>query len=371
MSSNTSPFDAIWERHPERQRRGSSTWWFFLLAPKQGSGYGPKQGMFSFISLNGDRFKLNGRSHPGLSQSGEGDQAEAAFNTTAVGWIFDGEQLHDEIIHNTCMGTLSKGALAAWTRVKGRHRGAELRARPEQPFAVDVAFRGARGEAQFTAWADPEQAITAPILHDHSGLFVDYNVVAWRHLYFAGEFKTPAGSEWWEGVGYFQRVCLNVPLFPWKWLWAAFADGSVISCSLPYLGVHLLRRSGGVSAGILENATLPMMQGGYFWDGRSGKLYDFERVRMTYRTHDRQPRFLVECRSRGGDFIRFASNPYSHVRLLLERPHLKGLWHSYFNYNEFLVRIDEVAGRVDGRELDSSTLGPGFGNNEYTWGFGL
>ena len=368
--SQTTPFAAIWQRYPERQRWGSSTWWYFILAPKQSGGYGPKQAMFSFLSVNGDSFRLNGRSHLGLARPCA-EQPEAAFHTTAIGWIFDGQKLHEDIVHHCSSATLSAGALEAWTEGTGRARGGALRARSEQPLGIEVSFRGARGGADFMVWGEPEHEITAPIVHDHSSRLVDYNVVGWRQLQFAGEFTTPAGTEWWEGLGYFQRVCLNTPLFPWKWLWATFADGSTFSCVTAYVGAQLLRRHNRLYPDLLERIALPLNQGGYFWDGQRRQMRNFDRVRMTPSANGGQPRFLIECSADDGDFIRFTTDPYSHVRLLMDRPHLKGLWHSRFNYNEYLFAVDEVEGRVGGRALDSGTLGPGFGNNEYTWGFGF
>ena len=59
-------FDLIWSQMPEMQHRTSSSWWFFLLCPKEESGYGPRQLMFSIATRAGKQIRINGSWLPGL-----------------------------------------------------------------------------------------------------------------------------------------------------------------------------------------------------------------------------------------------------------------------------------------------------------------
>lgn len=368
-------FDLIWDWFPHWQNRHSSVWWFFLLTPKQPEGFGPKQMMFAAIARAGEQVGINHTWHHGLDLTQVSGGAEERFNTIVVGWINDGQQLHEDIVHHSCPATLSKsGSLTAWSpQPDGRYFGSELRVTGEKPYGLEARFVGARGCAHFEVWGDPASEVTKPF--DALNLNTPLGgsqVIAWRHLRFAGEFVSPAGTEQLEGIGYFQRVCLNFPAFPWKWIWAVFEDESVFSCFVPYVGLHLWRRGDRFMPNFLEQAAVPIRPTGYFSPAEPRSLIRFEKVRVTpVQNGGRYPNFVVECASANGDFLRYTAVPYAHTQFLMDRPVLRRLWQTRFNYNEYLFRIHDLDGRVSGKPLNQRNLGNGFGNCEYTWGLGL
>ena len=295
----------------------------------------------------------------------------------ALGWIYDGQEMHDGLVQTPCTLQVEPGqAIRAWDQEgyggqiligQGNgHGGGNSR-----PFAVDAVYRGRHGEAQFEVWGDPGSELTAPAITRRDTVVGNADVLAWRHLNFAGEFTSPAGTERLEGIGYFQRICLNIMPFPWKWMWAAFADGSVFSLFVPFLGPHLLRRGDWFFPSRLENLTLPIQGNAYFSRSGTREMVEFDQVQAeTLLGHGPYPDFLVSCRRTGGDFVQFRAVSHAHTQVLLDRP-LLGPLSSRYNYNEYLFRIEDLAVSIGGESLGPAQLGTGFGNCEYTWGLGL
>lgn len=369
-TTNLNPFDLIWRRFPERLNRRSSTWWYFLLLPKQAEGYGPRQMMLSIDSIAGDWFKINHVKHPGLSL----DSDEAHFNSIVLGWAYDEQQMQHDFLHHSTKTTLSpSGSIVSWTPPESNQRyGGEIKAAGDKPFGMVATFIGAKGQTQFEVWGDPAAKITSPEVGvDFNTAVGGIQMISWCRINFAGEFSLPSGTEYLEGIGYFQRVCFDLPLFPWKWIWSAFADGTVFSCYVPYIGLQLFRRGDRFFPNMLEQATMPIRQiGGYIYSDDFGEIR-FDKARVTPYINGKLPQFLVECRSKNGDFIRYRAVVYSHAQILVERPLLRGLWHSRYNHNDYLFRIEDLVGSIGGKPLDTSALGNGFGSIEYSWGLAL
>jgi hypothetical protein len=378
MNDRQRDFRLIWNWLSRHHNRQSSVWWFFLLTPRQPEGFGPKQIMFTILTRAGQAVTINGRQFTGLDLQQVTHGPQENFDSMMVGWIHDGQTLHDGIIHEGAPATLSQdGSLTAWlTAADGRRLGCELRAEGDKPYNIQADFTGERGYGRFEVWGGDQSETTAPWDSlDLSTPFGGSRVVAWRHLNFAGEFAWPGGAEKLEGVGYFQRVCLDFPAFPWKWIWAMFEDESVFSCFVPYVGPHLLRRGDRFMPGWLERITLPVKSSGYISlrDERGvHQVTLFEKISVTPILHGRHktdlPHFLVRCHSRNGDFIQYQAEPYAHTEFVMTYPSLAGLRQACFNYNEYPFRICQLKGQINGRSLEQANLGNGFGNCEYTWG---
>jgi hypothetical protein len=367
-------FDLIWQRFPERNIASSSVWWYIMLMPEQAEGYGPMQAMFSLIAMAGDSFQVNKVRHPGYDRKITLVGDEEQLNTTALGWYFDGQTKHKNLVHEDFSSVLSPhGSVRGWKEAEdGKKVGGEFSSYGDRPFGIRGEFVGANGGALFEAWGDPRSDSTSPgFVYDYDYKIGGFHVVSWRHLHFAGEITSPNGTEAVAGIGYFQRVCFNVPLFPWKWIWTSFADGSFFSCTIPYAGLQLLRRRDRFYPDVLERATLPVIRGGFFHWADGCKETVFSKSTVIPRAGVPYPSFAVECFSKTGDHIRFDVVPYSHLQYLLNRPILGGHAKSCFNYNEFPFRVANLEGVVDGRVINRQTLGEGFGNCEYTWGLFL
>lgn len=369
-------FDIIWDRFPQYQNSHSSAWWYFLLLPKQAQGFGPKQMMFTFLTKVGKSLAINKVRHPGLPANSHPQNGAEKLPGMTVGWIYDGQTMHDELVHQPCTADLRQdGSLTAWEDVgNGRSYGCEMRSTPNNPFGVHVHVEGPKGCADFEVWGDPNDPITSPDdVMDYKTPFGGAHVIAWKHLRFQGEFVSPAGREQLEGIGYFQRVCLNINPFPWKWIWAAFEDETVFSAFIPYFGLNLFRRGTWFFPQLLEQATIPVKGGSYIsvpmGNGRFSP--EFDKTTITPIVGGKYPDFQVECRSRNGDFLSYRAVSHAHTQFLLDEPILGShALHSRFNYNEYLFKIVDINGRIGDRLLNYKTLGQGWGNLEYTWCLG-
>jgi len=381
-------FDEIWRIHPELQNTGSSAWWFFLLLPEQESGYGPRQMMFSYASRAGQLIAVRDKWQKGFDVDTveQQDKAEAEFMTTVVGWINDGDQVHEEIVHQGVLAHLSgaEGYLRAFNEVDGKSLGAEIKISEDKELGIDADFRGERGYARFTVWSDPEDKEHLPQITDINpkfvGRFFNVHLVAWRKVNFRGVFKSPAKVEELQGIGYFQRVLFNGPLLPWIWVWTVFEDKSVFSTFIPYFGVHNARRADRHFTDFFENRLLKIAPSAYFiWESQPEmKETKFDQVSLRIENqvkdlYDNLPVVKLRVANDTGDYLNIVVRAHGHAQFHLDRAVLKQFWMSRWNYNEFMVHIDHISGKINGKSISTNQedIGEGWGNMEYTWGMSL
>ncbi|WP_435319534.1 hypothetical protein [Haloarchaeobius sp. TZWSO28] len=369
-------FEKIWWQNPERQNATSSSWWFFILFPEGEEGYGPRQLMFSVAACVGDQSRVNDLPPNGMDADRPVADGVDRFNATTVGWAGDEDVVHDHVVRQPAEAVLSREdqRLDAWAeREDGTRRGSEITALSDR-LGLRAHVVGEDAEAEFEAWGDLDSKMTAP----HHSMDIDTplggaEVVAWRQMEFEGEFDLPDGPETLSGSCYFQRVCFDMPLMPWKWVWAIFPDGTSFSVLIPFIGPHVFRRGYKFfSSDRLERLTIPLRQNGFWnWGSKEGHV-EFDRISVEpLLGSGEHPDFDVRVENEAGDYVRFVARTYGHARNWLDRPRLGGRLASHWSYNEFLFRMTGLAGRVGGTPIDSESLGTGFGTLEYSTGLGL
>jgi hypothetical protein len=370
--------DLIWSQMPHMQKRTSSSWWFFILFPRETEGYGPRQLMFAIATRAGQQIRIHGDWLPGLDLNRSLDDGVDRFSAMVNGWYCDGRQVHEDLVKGTAVSTLSTAdkAIRCWShRPGGATIGMEICESATQPLALETHVVGQKGAARFTAWGDLDCLHSSPeVSIDVDTAVGGVHFIAWRRMNFHGEFDLPTGRETLSGIGYFQRVCLNVPTFPWKWIWAVFPDGSLFSAYVPYVGLNLLRRGYHFFADNRKEQTAVSLFPAAFWDwpGPSEQIrFNQARVTPILGQKGEHPRFDVQVGNKQGDYVSFQAVPYGHANLDIDRPTLGGWLRMHWNYNEFMFRMEGLNGRVNGRPITFATMGQGFGSLEYTWGLGL
>ena len=364
-------FDRIWRQYPDRQNRSSSSWWWFILFPEGDEGYGPQQLMFSIAARAGDRIRVNGIPMAGFDPDRDTEAGTDSFEAISVGWYGDDKGVHEGLVNQPATATLSSdGSITAWTATDDDRRGSEIQASTDRPLGLDATFVGDKGSADFEAWGDLETRVDSPVqaVDDRST-----DLVAWRRMGFEGEFDLPGGTTRLAGLCYFQRVCLNVPLFPWKWIWAVFPDGTAFSAFVPFVGPQLLRRGYRFfDSTRLERSTVPLRQSG-MWDSATGdQLVEFDSATIEpVFTGDDHPEFEVSVSDGAGNRVAFRAASYGHARNYIDRPLFGGLLDSHWSYNEYLFRTTHLRGQLDGDPITDETAGQGFGTLEYACGLGL
>lgn len=370
-------FKEIWTAHPELQNWSSSAWWFFVFLPKQEKGYGPKQMMFTYASRKGKLNKVNNTWQKGFRLNREKSKQDK-FMTTVVGWIKDDHGVHEEIVHVPALAILDrdKRSLNAWD--DDNKYGAEIKASEEKEIAIDGNFVGKNGHAKFTIWSDLEDIFDLPTISDFrgpsDGNFGGTHLVAWRKFKFEGEFKSPKSTEQLTGIGYFQRVLMNIPMQPWKWTYMAFEDGSIYSSFMLYFGLHNFRRDYYFYKQRFERFVVDVISSAYYYDAKEGKVHTFSSARTVpeIKSKNGMPNFYMEAKNRNGDFIRMKTKTHGHAQFLLDRRILNYFWQTKFNYNEYMYEIVKMKARIEGEKVDLiKKHGRLWGNIEYVFGWSL
>ncbi|MHA2503378.1 MAG: hypothetical protein ACXAE3_10960, partial [Candidatus Kariarchaeaceae archaeon] len=312
-------------------------------------------------------------------------EPNSKFMTTVVGWNNDGDEVHEEIVHEGAEAHLSpEGYLEAYNTVDGKQYGARIEISKAHELGIHANFEGRNGHAKFEVWSDPDDPEAAPQVSHISppvlGRFFNVNLVAWRKVNFKGMFKTPTGEEELEGLGYFQRVLFNGPLGPWIWIWTVFEDHSVFSAFIPYLGLHNARRADGHFSDFMENRLMKIVPTAYFLNEADpdNKETKFTKVDMKIHNanqdlYENLPIVKLRVRNKEGDHLNVTIRAHGHAQFHLDRAVLKQTWMSRWNYNEFMVHVDHIEGSVKGKSIKTNmkVMGEGWGNMEYTWGMSL
>jgi hypothetical protein len=374
---NKRVYNLIWSQMPEMQNRNSSSWWFFLMFPKTKEGYGPRQIMFAIAARVGERIRVNDIWLPGIDLNRSIVEGVDKFHAMNVGWYGDNEGVHDYIIKEAAPVVLSEHDqfVRSWSNSsKSTGHGIEIHASTNRSLALETIVKGPNGSAHFEAWGDLDSKNSSP----HESINIDTplggtHFIAWRRMNFEGEFELPSRMEHLSGICYFQRPCVNVPLFPWKWIWSVFPDGSMFSSYIPYVGLNLLRKGYKLfKSERMEQLALPI-SGNAFWDwpGQSEEIV-FNKASITPRYNPGPyPQFDVQVSNKQGDHLSFLAQTYGHTCNYIDRPVIANRAEFHWNYNEFMFRMANLKGRVSGKEITHETMGQNFGNLEYAWGLGL
>jgi len=370
-AAHQSVLDLIWTQLPERQNRSSSTWWFFLLFPEGPEGYGPRQLMFTIAARVGRRIRINDVWLPGLDRRRPLADGLDRFDAMSVGWYGDGRR-HDDLLR--AAGPAVMDARGGFLRCDGPDGyGMEFRRSATEPVGLAATICTPGGESGFETWGALDSPTSSPVVSiDIATPFGGTHYIAWRRLNFRGRFQLPTGPETLQGIGFFQRVCLNIPVFPWKWIWAVFPDQTLFTAYVPYLGLNLFRKGYRFfRSNRLERATLPIAQSAMWIPPGAGEPVRFNRMSATpILGRGPHPHFQIDARNNAGDHLSFLAAPYGLSRFYIDRPIL-GRLESHWNYNEYLFRMESLDGRIAGRPITRQTCGQAYGSLEYTYGVGL
>jgi hypothetical protein len=367
--------DLVFSQMPERQNRWSSSWWFFLLFPEGPKGYGPRQLMFTIASRAGNRIRINDVWLAGLNRKRVIVDDLDSFEAMAVGWYSDGHVVHHELVRFAGQALLDgrSGRITCRSN-EDLEQLIVFQRSDSQAVGMDASIRDAQGAAEFSVWGALDSATTSPSVSiDIDTPFGGTHYIGWRRLNFQGTFDLPTGEETLQGVGFFQRVCLNVPVFPWKWIWAVFPDQSLFTAYVPYLGLNLFRKGYRFfRSNRLEQTTIPITQSATWVPPGKTEPIHFNRMSATpILGQEPHPHFAIKATNQKGDHVSFTAVPYGLSRFYIDRPILGGLAESHWNYNEYMFRMESLIGSINGHSITRDTRGQAFGSFEYTYGLSL
>lgn len=374
---NQRVFNLIWSQMPAMQNRHSSSWWFFLMFPRGEDGYGPRQLMYAIASRAGERIRVNDVWLPGIDLNRPVVDGVDKFHAMNVGWYNDGRGSHVYVLKEASPVVLSEREqiISSWTPSNGENaHGIEIRSSRTRQLALETIARGPHGAAHFEAWGDLDSKHSSP--HESINIntpFGGTHFIAWRRMHFEGEFDLPDGREHLSGICYFQRPCVNAPLFPWKWIWSLFPDGTIFSAYIPYVGFNLLRKGYRFfGRERVEQITIPIADAA-FWDTPGpGEETLFSKASITPLLEvGPYPQFDVRVSNDEGDHLAFCADTYGHSYFYIDRPVLNKRIETHWSYSEYMFRMADLHGQVAGKVITRDTMGQNYGNLEYAWGLGL
>lgn len=374
---NERVYNLIWSQMPEMQNRHASSWWFFLMFPREDSIYGRRQLMFAIASRAGERIRVNDVWLPGIDLRRKIVDGVDRFHAMNVGWYNDGAGTHHYMLKEPAPVLLSEHEriIRSWTGPDSETGyGIQIRSSSNRPLALEAMVRGPNGSAHFEAWGDLDSKNSSP----HESIDIDTplggaHFIAWRRMNFEGEFDLPDGKEHLSGICYFQRPCVNAPLFPWKWIWSVFPDGTMFSAYIPYVGFNLLRKGYKFfGRERIEQTTLPIADAA-FWDTPGpGDEILFNKASITPLLGlGPFPQFDVRVSNNAGDHLAFRAETYGHSYFYIDRPVLNNRLETHWSYSEYMFRMAQLSGQVAGKPVNHETMGQNYGNLEYAWGLGL
>ncbi|MCY3411546.1 MAG: hypothetical protein INQ03_07955 [Candidatus Heimdallarchaeota archaeon] len=359
----------IFNHHPELQNWSSSSWWFFLLLPKQERGYGPKQMMFTFASRMGEEVGVGDSWQVGM-QADRPLYPIDRFATTVAGWINDGDQIHKNIVFTPANAELDykQRVLSAWN---GNH-GGKIELSDEHQQGLKAEFKGERGSATFSIWADDDNELEIPqivkAMGPVGGKLGNIHAIAWRKFRFEGKFVSPSGAENLEGYGYFQRILMNIPLQSWMWSYIIFEDGSVFSSFMMYIGPNSVKREFVYSRQWLERLRYNIKPSAYFFDNKTKEMTYFDTAKIIPQLGE-NIRFFVEATTEAGDCIRLKLISRNKTGFSLNRRIFKRMWMTKYLWREHMTEVEACTGKIKGDKIRD--LGYGYGNMEYSRGMSL
>ncbi|MHA2097318.1 MAG: hypothetical protein ACW99A_01420 [Candidatus Kariarchaeaceae archaeon] len=367
----------IFETYPQLQNEFSSMWFFFVLFPKQEEGFGPKQLMFSFASKVAKSYGVNGIWQKGMTFNDE-DKKEREFMTTAVGWCFDGNEVHEDLVHQPALARISKkGSVKAWVSQKnGEKYGGEIIAPNLNEERLEVYFNGKNGFGKFEVWSEDDWDISKPKNYDTVSKFHSSLLVAWRKFNFKGNFGYNGVEEYLEGYGYFQRVCVNLPTMPWYWPILMFPDGSIYSSFQPFFGLSSFKYDEKLRNKTLRKLRLNLSSTAYYADNTTKEVIEFSDAFVQEVDVEGSNDIFIEAISKNdntGDYIKVRMKSLGETGFDLEK-NLYGYFHSLWNYNEHIVQVVEIKGNIRGKDISNKIRngkGQIYGNCEYCWGMSV
>ena len=382
---NHNAFNDIWKIHPELQNNVSSAWWFFLLFPDQEEGYGPKQLMFAFASKAGKNIGVRNIWQKGMNiKNLKKGNAQTKFMTTLVGWIFDGENVHEGVIHQEMEAELSnKGYLIAKNNENQKNFIANLIGDIKDHFEVKAEFVNENTNIKFSANSINDPNILNPQLTEIKPKIVNklfnVNVVTWKKFDFKGIFETLNFKENLSGVGYFQRVLFNGPLIPWTWVWIVFENGNVLSSFIPFFGFQNFRRKDKFYSIKNENRRVKINPTSYFIiEGKYKREIRFNEIdiKLNYSNknlNEELPGLQLKLSNNENEWLEVDIISNGHAQFHLERGYLKNIIKSKWCYNEYMIKVNSFSGVLNKIEMSElkNEMGNGWGNMEYTHGMSI
>ncbi len=355
--------EKIWEIDLKDKRAGTWWWWFwvFFIENKNNKGL-PQQLMILWSTKNEKEINCNDRLLK-INTEINVHKNKSFFDGTAAAWFFDGKKMHENFILEQGEITLTKKPASLISNSKNKTSFYE----EKDKFIVKINKED--NKFVFNLKLEDNNKFVAPIIKKSSyfrGAF-GHEVLRIPRLSFTGAIKNKEKKQNINGTAYFQKVIVNAPVSPWYWGIFHFNKGSILSYFNPHIGTAVLKDN--LTKKLLSKGNISVKQTAYFFDKKTMKRYDFEKIKIKKETNKQnQPVFKVSAENK--DFkLLFTVDCYADAFWKFEKKFL-GLIRMRLKYNEYPAKIIQFSLQdKQGNQLVTiKDLGIGIGNAEHSWG---
>ena len=276
-------------------------------------------------------------------------------------WWYDGEDMHEPLVMRECRMASIPDTHPLWPgQGEGKGAGAVVPLTSEdmslgmspgnESFWINLTSdpearsKGAPKtfEAELTPWWGPPSELT--YRNNVYFLGMGYDILRLQ----ATKCKLIVDGEEMEGTGYFQKVTVQAPSFPWFWGMLHFDDGSYLDWFLPHI-TPLSTTKDDKPWRRRDTTRIPLKKAGIFHDRIRGKTHEFDNCEVDLSESkeglkDEQGNLLPDFQiilSNDTTRIELDISAFSRARWTFDQPTRGGLV-SHLTYNEYPFEVTKI-----------------------------
>ncbi|MFX1513371.1 MAG: hypothetical protein ACFFCQ_12360 [Promethearchaeota archaeon] len=355
---------------PKKLNRFSWWWWFwlFFIDPFSEDNPTPPQIMVLWSSRNSDWIRANDLFWK-REKSIIRRKNRTELDGIIAGWYFDGKVMYDDIVLNSGKITINRSNDGGCVSAKENNWEYMFKTEGEDH---NFFIGNDKLKVNFNSSIAPKNDFTRPITKGRSylGGLMSYSILKMNRLEFNGTIEFSNKRQNVTGLGYFQKVTLDVPPPLWYWTTIFFEDGSILKYFLPHEGAGLFRSGYSDHPFWGENTRVRVKREMEFFDANTGEVDFFKKIKIQklFQKELGLPYWIVKAKKRGKS-IHFELQCYSRTCFRLEGSVL-GLpfLSKAIYYNEYPTKVTKFEYKDKNSSRTLQQVGKGIGNTEHAWG---
>ncbi|MFX0208758.1 MAG: hypothetical protein ACFFDT_22440 [Candidatus Hodarchaeota archaeon] len=355
---------------PKTMNRFSWWWWFwlFFIDPFSEENPTPPQIMVLWSSRNSNWIKANSlfwkRDKTILRQKNRTE-----LDGIIAGWYFDGKVMHDDIVLNSGKIVINRSKEGGSVNAKEDNWKYIFKTKEEDhTFLIDNDML----KVNFNSSIAPKNDFTRPITKGRSylGGLMSYSILKMNRLEFDGTIDFSGKHQNVRGLGYFQKVTLDVPPPLWYWTTIFFEDGSMLKYFLPHEGAGIFRSGYTDKPFRGENTRVRVKREMEFFDAETKEVHFFKKIKIEklFQKKSGLPYWKLKAKKRDKR-ISIELQCYSRTCFRLEGSVLGVHFLSKaIYYNEYPTKVVKFKFKDKDYSRTLQQIGKGIGNTEHAWG---
>ena len=384
-------FSSLWRLDvmPPIRRLSWWWWWALILIPDAENPGRSKQLMVLWSTKETPAIRVSGHWwKPGGRMFVDEDGGHVIPGMVCA-WWFDGEKMFEPLVKRECRMASISDTHPLWPgEGKGEGAGAVVPLTDEdmsigmapgnKSFWINLSSdeeaisegAPAKFKAELTPWWGPPSELT--YRNNVYFLGMGYDILRLQ----ATKCKLLVDGEVMEGTGYFQKVSVQAPSFPWFWGMLHFDDGSYLDWFMPHVTPMWSARDDEPWR-LRDFFRTPNIGTGVFHDRKTGKTQNFDNCTVELSKQNSPdalkdekgkplPEFLVRVWNEDSS-AKIRVRAVSRARWVFDQP-TRASWVSHLTYNEYpleVISINYEDSEGSRNEGDYQWI---HGNAEHAWG---